>query len=55
MVPICSLAVQYRQQFGKDILLDITGYRRHGHNEVQPAPFTRLAQRRVLMLPVVAQ
>jgi 2-oxoglutarate dehydrogenase complex dehydrogenase (E1) component-like enzyme len=36
-----TLAVKYRQTFGRDILLDITGYRRHGHNEVDEPSFTQ--------------
>lgn len=41
VVKAATLAMQYRQQFGKDILLDITGYRRHGHNEVDEPSFTQ--------------
>lgn len=28
-----KMAVEYRQQFKKDIFVDIIGYRRYGHNE----------------------
>ena len=27
-----KLAIEYRQQFRKDIVVDIIGYRRYGHN-----------------------
>lgn len=35
--------MKYRQAFGRDVLLDITGYRRHGHNEVDEPSFTQPA------------
>ena len=35
------LAVDYRQTFGSDIVLDIIGYRRHGHNESDEPAFTQ--------------
>ena len=27
------LGIAYRKRFGKDFLIDVVGYRRHGHNE----------------------
>ena len=31
---VCATAAEYRQKFGKDVVVDIVGYRRYGHNEV---------------------
>jgi 2-oxoglutarate dehydrogenase E1 component len=38
---LITLAVAYRQQFKKDIFIDIIGYRRYGHNEQDQPAFTQ--------------
>lgn len=34
VIAVARLAFEYRQKFGKDILIDLIGYRRYGHNEM---------------------
>lgn len=37
------LGVEYRAKFGRDFLIDLVGYRRHGHNETDEPAFTQPA------------
>ncbi|KAJ2440470.1 2-oxoglutarate dehydrogenase E1 component, partial [Coemansia sp. RSA 2337] len=36
-----SFAAEWRQKFHKDIVIDLVGYRRHGHNEADQPAFTQ--------------
>ena len=41
VVRVMELALEYRQRFGKDVVVDMYCYRRHGHNESDEPAFTQ--------------
>lgn len=41
VVWVVKIAVMYRKKFHKDIVIDLVGYRRHGHNETDEPGFTQ--------------
>ncbi|MGE5410836.1 MAG: 2-oxoglutarate dehydrogenase E1 component, partial [Clostridiales bacterium] len=38
---VARLAFEYRQKFNKDVVIDMFGYRRHGHNEGDDPAYTQ--------------
>ena len=35
------MAAEFRQTFQEDFVIDLVGYRRHGHNEIDPCEMTQ--------------
>ncbi len=45
---VVRMAIEYRDIFGKDFLIDLVGYRRWGHNEGDEPSFTQPAMYRIV-------
>ena len=41
VVYVTKIAIEYRQRFGKPVVIDMFCYRRHGHNEADEPAFTQ--------------
>jgi 2-oxoglutarate dehydrogenase E1 component len=55
-VEAARLAIAYRKQFQRDFLIDLIGYRRHGHNEGDEPAFTQpLMYQRISAHPTVRE
>ena len=55
-IAAARLAIAYREEFKRDFLIDLVGYRRHGHNEGDEPSFTQPAvYKKVVAQPTVRQ
>ncbi|MDE3199059.1 MAG: multifunctional oxoglutarate decarboxylase/oxoglutarate dehydrogenase thiamine pyrophosphate-binding subunit/dihydrolipoyllysine-residue succinyltransferase subunit [Acidobacteriota bacterium] len=54
-IRVMRLAFDYRQQFGRDVVVDMICYRRHGHNETDDPAYTQPTMyKKIEKLPSVA-
>ena len=55
-VHVCRIAMEFRQTFKTDVVVDMFCYRRHGHNEADEPAFTQpLMYRKIAALPTTRE
>uniref|UniRef100_A0A5K3FXF4 2-oxoglutarate dehydrogenase, mitochondrial n=2 Tax=Mesocestoides corti TaxID=53468 RepID=A0A5K3FXF4_MESCO len=56
VVHVARVAAEWRATFGKDVVIDLVGYRRFGHNETDEPMFTQpLMYKRIRQMPTVLE
>ncbi|HEV2113810.1 MAG TPA: thiamine pyrophosphate-dependent enzyme, partial [Terriglobales bacterium] len=48
LVRVAKMAIEYRYRFGSDVVVDVIGFRRHGHSEVDDPTITQPVLYRII-------
>ena len=52
---VAELALEYRQKFQEDVVIDINCYRKHGHNEADDPAFTQpILYQKIKQMPSIS-